>query len=149
MNTNGHESARASAIRFLAWAPRSLAHRSFLGRARRSVARRSLIPALLSIAAFGGSALFSGCSQSSSEPARAPAAAHQPVPVSVVHPHRGPIARSTTLPADVLPFQQALLCAKVAGYLKTITVDKGDRVHEGDLLAEIEVPELLAEQARD
>jgi len=36
----------------------------------------------------------------------------------------------------------------VAGYLKTITVDKGDQVKEGALLAEIEVPELLADRAR-
>jgi len=32
--------------------------------------------------------------------------------------------------------------------LKTITVDKGDPVKEGDLLADIEVPELLADRAR-
>src|SRR5204862_5011688 len=32
--------------------------------------------------------------------------------------------------------------AKIAGYLKTIAVDKGDRVKRGDLLAELESPEL-------
>jgi len=37
------------------------------------------------------------------------------------------------------------LYAKVAGYLKTISVDKGDRVKEGDLIADIEVPEMLAD----
>src|SRR6185436_11377841 len=31
---------------------------------------------------------------------------------------------------------------------KTITVDKGDRVKEGDLIADIEVPEMLADIAR-
>lgn len=36
----------------------------------------------------------------------------------------------------------------MTGYLKRITVDKGDAVKEGDLLAEIEVPELLADATR-
>ena len=53
-----------------------------------------------------------------------------------------------TLPGEIKPYQQATLYAKVAGYLKAITVDKGDSVKEGALLAEIEVPELLADRAR-
>jgi membrane fusion protein (multidrug efflux system) len=53
------------------------------------------------------------------------------------------------LPGEIKPYQQATLYAKVAGYLKTIAVDKGDRVKEGVLLAEIEVPELVAERAKD
>jgi membrane fusion protein (multidrug efflux system) len=52
------------------------------------------------------------------------------------------------LPGEIKAYQQATLYAKVAGYLKTITVDKGDQVKEGATLAEIEVPELLAERAR-
>jgi RND family efflux transporter MFP subunit len=36
----------------------------------------------------------------------------------------------------------------VSGYLKTLTIDKGDAVKEGQLLAEIEVPELLADEAQ-
>jgi RND family efflux transporter MFP subunit len=64
-----------------------------------------------------------------------------------VLPTRGEIARTITLPSfRVLPYQEATLYAKVAGYLKLLTVDKGDRVQAGQLLAEIEVPELLAEQ---
>jgi len=72
-----------------------------------------------------------------------------PIEVKTTHPFRGPITRSIILPGEVKAFQQATLYAKVAGYLKTITVDKGDAVKEGALLAEIEVPELLAERAKD
>jgi len=53
-----------------------------------------------------------------------------------------------TLPGEIKAYQQATLFAKVAGYLKSIKVDKGDRVQEGALLAEIEVPELVADRAR-
>jgi RND family efflux transporter MFP subunit len=53
------------------------------------------------------------------------------------------------LPAEVVAYQSALLTAKVAGYLKRITVDKGDKVKAGELIAELEVPELLADRIRD
>jgi len=77
-------------------------------------------------------ALLSGCWRSQ------PGAAA--VNVQTAQPKRGPIARKISLPADIAAFQQATLYAKVAGYLKSISVDKGDIVKQGDLLAEIEVP---------
>ncbi len=66
-------------------------------------------------------------------------------PVQTIHPKSGEIVRQITLPGNVMAYQEATLYAKVAGYLKTINVDKGDRVKEGDLLAEIEAPEMLAD----
>ncbi len=80
----------------------------------------------------------------------APAAKGPEAPVSVrlVQPKRGELTRSITLPAVLVANQQATLYSKVTGYLKRITVDKGDEVKAGDLLAEIEVPELLADAAR-
>ena len=80
---------------------------------------------------------------------RLPAAdAPAPLAVRVVHPRRGDIVRYVSLPGSVRPNQQATLNAKVAGYLKSIAVDKGDAVQAGQLLAEIEVPELLADRAK-
>jgi RND family efflux transporter MFP subunit len=66
-------------------------------------------------------------------------------PVQTIHPKRGEIVRRITLPGNVMAYQEATLYAKVAGYLKTINVDKGDSVKEGEVLAEIEAPELLAD----
>ncbi len=56
--------------------------------------------------------------------------------------------RTITLPAQIKAYQEATLTAKVAGYLKAIPVDKGDRVKAGDLIADIEVPELVADRAQ-
>jgi len=44
--------------------------------------------------------------------------------------------------AELRPYQEIDLHAKVAGYLENISVDIGDRVNAGQLLANIEVPEL-------
>ena len=64
-------------------------------------------------------------------------------------PKIGAITRTVTLPTfRILPYQSATLYAKVAGYLKVLKVDKGDAVSEGQVLAEIEVPELLADEAQ-
>ena len=69
--------------------------------------------------------------------------------VETILPKHGAIARTVTLPAfRILAYQQATLYSKVSGYLKTISVDKGSVVSKGQLLAEIEVPELLAEEAQ-
>ncbi len=65
--------------------------------------------------------------------------------VQTIHPKRGEIIRKVTLPGNVMAYQEATLYAKVAGYLKTINVDKGDAVKEGDTLAEIEAPEMEAD----
>lgn len=53
-----------------------------------------------------------------------------------------------SLPAEIKAYQEAVLTAKVAGFLKTLPVDKGDTVRAGDLIADIEVPELLADRAQ-
>jgi len=107
----------------------------------------NLLPALriFSLCALLAS-LFCGCERdpvAASQPASLP-----PMEVQLVKPSRGAIVRSITLPGEVKAYQSATLYAKVSGYLKTITVDKGDSVREGALLAEIEAPELLADRSK-
>ncbi len=62
--------------------------------------------------------------------------------VEVVHPQTGEMTLSIELPGDLVGFYEAALHAKVTGYLKSVLVDKGDRVKKGEILALIEVPEL-------
>jgi membrane fusion protein (multidrug efflux system) len=93
-----------------------------------------------------GTGLTSGCSHADSTTAVKPAAA--PTEVRVTHLARAPMTRSITLPAQVIADQQATLYAKVSGYLKTITVDKGDKVAAGAVLARIEMPELVASRSK-
>lgn len=98
--------------------------------------RRCLVVLAMSLAA--------GCSN---EAAIAPPASAA-VSATAVQPERGSITRSVTLPGQVLAARQATLYARVAGYLRSIRVDKGDHVDAGELLAQVEVPELEAARAR-
>jgi multidrug efflux pump subunit AcrA (membrane-fusion protein) len=68
--------------------------------------------------------------------------------ITVTHPDRGAVTLTITLPGDLVGFYQAALYSKVTGYLKSILVDKGDRVKAGQLLAVIEVPELDQQLSR-
>ena len=69
------------------------------------------------------------------------------VRVKTVKPARQEIARRIVLPASVRADSEVTLVAKVTGYLKTITKDRGDRVKSGELIALLEVPEMAAEIA--
>lgn len=65
-----------------------------------------------------------------------------------VKPQPGTVHRWISLPATLAPWQQTVLFAKVTGYVKSLTVDKGDAVKAGQTLALIEVPELEADEAQ-
>src|SRR2546423_14610689 len=71
-----------------------------------------------------------------------------PLAVQTVRPETRDVARVIRLPGDVIAFEEATLYAKVAGYLDRISVDKGDRVRAGQVLAVIRAPELEADRAQ-
>jgi RND family efflux transporter MFP subunit len=62
--------------------------------------------------------------------------------VSVVSPVPAPSNFGTPLPANVQAFIQASIHARASGYLKNWFVDIGDHVTNGQVLAQIETPEL-------
>jgi RND family efflux transporter MFP subunit len=69
--------------------------------------------------------------------------------VAVAKAVKGDIAQSLTIAAEFRPFQEIEVHAKVAGFLKSISVDVGDRVKAGQLLAVLEIPELQDEIRQD
>jgi membrane fusion protein, multidrug efflux system len=50
--------------------------------------------------------------------------------------------KTVDLPGELIPYEQTDLYSKVSGFVKTICVDIGDRVHKGQTLAFIEAPEV-------
>jgi RND family efflux transporter MFP subunit len=89
----------------------------------------------------GGASYFAGGDSS--------AGAHQDASHDVPAPRRVSVATPSheggqplVLPATLRPFQSTEIFARVNGYLKTWHVDIGGHVQEGQLLAEIDTPEL-------
>jgi membrane fusion protein (multidrug efflux system) len=91
----------------------------------KSVTRRGARAALLAAGILGSASAFAGSAGASAEAARA-----------------------LVLPARVAAYQAALITARVAGYVQRIPVDKGDRVRAGQLIAQLDVPELQADRLR-
>ncbi|MCC6590445.1 MAG: efflux RND transporter periplasmic adaptor subunit [Bryobacterales bacterium] len=95
--------------------------------------------AAVAVAAIG---LTACSSRTEAKPANASTvqAAQTVVPVAQVR--RANMASRTVLTAEFQPFQEVDVMAKVAGYLRSIKVDLGDRVREGQVLGELEIPEM-------
>lgn len=62
--------------------------------------------------------------------------------VSVVHPKLGSPQQEVVLPGDMQPYIDAPIYARTNGYLKSWHADIGTHVKAGELLAEIDAPEV-------
>jgi RND family efflux transporter MFP subunit len=62
--------------------------------------------------------------------------------VSVIHPKRGELREEISLPGNIQAFVDAPVYARTSGYLKKWYTDIGTRVKTGELLAEIDSPEV-------
>jgi membrane fusion protein (multidrug efflux system) len=86
-----------------------------------------------------------GCQNNTRPSVAAPANAQDTVPVLILHDTN--LIKSIELPAELLPYEQAALSARVQGYVKDLKVDMGDRVRRGQTLAVIDAPELQTKYA--
>jgi RND family efflux transporter MFP subunit len=92
---------------------------------------------VFSVAALG----FASCSSQGRVPDSAPI-------VPVTKATRSDLLQELVLTAEFIPYQDVDLMAKVAGYIRAIRVDIGDHVHQGELLATLEVPEMQNEMVK-
>src|SRR6266436_5516220 len=74
--------------------------------------------------------------------ANAPAAA-------VVKVERRNIADNLEIASEFLPYQEVDVYAKVSGYIHKLNVDYGSHVRQGQVLAELEIPELQQQLQQD
>jgi RND family efflux transporter MFP subunit len=63
--------------------------------------------------------------------------------VEFIHPQKGGLIRSSSQPGTAHSYESADLYPKISGFVKKLHVDIGSVVKEGDILAEIDVPEVL------
>jgi RND family efflux transporter MFP subunit len=96
------------------------------------------IPAVLAVSAFFGaqarakdSAKLAGTTKSL-----------EVQTVSVIHPERGKASSDLTLPGMIQAFSQSPIYARVDGYVRSWNADIGSHVTKGQLLAEIDAPEV-------
>ena len=81
------------------------------------------------------------------DPATGPSS-DESVPVVTVRLMKGGIERTSAQIGSVHPWAEADLYAKISGYLKAQHVDYGDSVKKDQLLAEIDDPEVITDEAK-
>jgi membrane fusion protein (multidrug efflux system) len=97
-----------------------------------------VLPLLLSLSGCGGN----------SKPAANKTAETDSQTVEVVPVVSQKLATVFTLPAQLVPFQTVDIYPKVTGFLDMIRVDRGSRVHKGELIIRLSAPELVAQRAQ-
>ncbi|CAN5400854.1 efflux RND transporter periplasmic adaptor subunit [soil metagenome] len=110
---------------------------------RRSVSRRTrtvAIVVLVVLALGAGRTVFSRMANARSLESGAKERATQYVRTTV--PKKSDIGQQLVLPGSLQGFVQSPIAARSSGYLKRWTKDIGSKVEKGELLAEIETPEI-------
>lgn len=121
-----------------------------LGFALPPPSRSSRTRVLVVLALLVGGAFAFGWSQRSKAHGRIPlpAAEGRPTRVELTRPTVLESDRALTLPGTVRPLEQTRIYPRVTGYVRRWLVDLGDKVKAGQLLAEIDTPELDAQLAQ-
>lgn len=99
-------------------------------------------------ATFVLSLVVTGCGSPSGQNANSGPAAVSPQAVNVVAVESQKLATTLSLPAQVTPYEVVDVYPKVTGFLDMISVDRGSRVHRGDLIIRLSAPELVAQRAQ-
>jgi len=103
---------------------------------------RKMIAALVLTIAFG----CASCRQDTTRAAPATVPAVPQVEVAAVKSEK--LNTTDRLPGQLMPYESVEVYAKETGYVKSIAVDRGSRVKQGELIAVLEAPELTAQRAQ-
>lgn len=97
-------------------------------------------------AAVGMIIFLQGCNSSSGEPPAGNKIKASAVPATeVISLQKGMLSSSLQIPGELIAFQQVDLYAKENSFVKKLYVDVGSEVKAGQLLANMEAPELSAQ----
>jgi len=99
------------------------------------------------IVALALSLFISGCN-GNPKPVATKRAETDAQTVEVVTVASQKLATVFTLPAQLLPFETVDIYPKVTGFMDMIRVDRGTRVHKGELIIRLSAPELVAQRAQ-
>ncbi|MDP9128031.1 MAG: HlyD family secretion protein, partial [Pseudomonadota bacterium] len=113
------------------------------GSGRRSRSRGPIILVVIGLAVFGIWGIVTRIEAASSLKAKTDEYA---VPtVAVMSVPEGSVSEEVVLPGNVQAWHEAPIYARTSGYLKKWTADIGAHVKAGEVLAEIETPEVDAQ----
>ena len=96
---------------------------------------------------LSASVAVAGCGGGDGTSRAAPVTATGPAAIDVVRVVEQPLDVPLSLPGELTAFQSVAMFPRVTGFVKAVNVDRGSRVREGQLLASLEAPELVAQRS--
>jgi membrane fusion protein, multidrug efflux system len=93
------------------------------------------------------SAVSVGCGRGGAAQAGKTQAPAGPPTIDVVRVIEQPVNVTLAMPGELDPYEAVAIYPKVTGFVKSIRVDRGSRVREGELLAILEAPEVVSQRA--
>lgn len=117
---------------------------------RRASFLRVVVLAVLALAGFAGLGVFGLQARARQTNALEQTEVARPERPRVLtaKAEKAPLEVDQVLPGSAIPYRETAVYARTSGYLKRWLVDIGDSVKEGQLLAEIETPEVDAQLAQ-
>jgi len=94
------------------------------------------------------SLVLAGCGNPSAQNGSPGSAANTPQMVNVVTVESRTLDTTLSLPAQVSPYEVVDVYPKVTGFIDVISVDRGSRVHAGEVIIRLSAPELVAQRAQ-
>jgi RND family efflux transporter MFP subunit len=91
--------------------------------------------------------ILGGCGGGNNTPSH-PVQPPAPPAVEVVAVASRRLDMTVNLPAQLLPYQSVDIYPRVTGFLESIRVDVGSRVHQGEELMRLSAPELVAQRSQ-
>jgi RND family efflux transporter MFP subunit len=111
--------------------------------------KAGLVPPYIAIAVLAFVGPLTGCDRPTTASAPTQAKPATAATVRTVKPERKTVRHRIEQPGfNIQAFQEALLYAKIAGYIENWNVDIGDRVKKDDVLAVLYVPEMKVDVDR-
>lgn len=100
-------------------------------------------------AAFAAIAMAAACGRynGGARQSGAPGLPAPPSTVEVVSVVERPVQATVEMPGELESFESVAVFSRVTAFVKSMHVDRGSRVRTGDLVAQLEAPELVAQKA--
>jgi len=105
--------------------------------------RRTVAAAFAAMTTVAGCGAFNG---SARQTTGSPASSGVPA-VAVVSVVERPVQAAVEMPGELESFESVAVAPRVTAFVKSMHVDRGSRVRAGDLVAQLEAPELVAQKA--
>ncbi len=88
---------------------------------------------------------LAGCNRPAGQPPSEPAKPSGPPAVTTAHPTVRPMSHRIDQPGEIRAYEETPIHARISGYVGKVLKDYGDTVGDGEVLAELSVPEMREE----